>query len=42
MHQQNIFGGATLANDVEVEVTEIYEDDNNSIDQLKAQQLKMF
>ena len=41
MHQQNVFGVATLAKDVEVEVPEIFEDDN-SIEQLKAKKMKIF
>jgi len=41
LHQQNIFGVATLANDVDVEVPEIFEEDS-SVEQLKAQKMKMF
>lgn len=41
MHQQNIFGGVNLTHQAEDSVQEIFEEDN-AIEQLKAQKMKMF
>lgn len=41
IHQQNIFGGVNLTQNVEDDIQEIFEEDH-AIEQLKAQKMKLF